>query len=92
MSEENFRHDLSRLWAKVIIHDAQVMSDPITHMNRMIQHCAGLLEVLEKVEYALSPDMVFDVAHEMNINQRNINGEALIRCNKALAILHAYKR
>lgn len=91
MSEERFRLDLARLQAALAIADAQVMANPKKYLSRMSRHCVDLLDVLERVEHALSPDIVFDFAEERNMRPADINGEALIRCNAAKRVLRDYK-
>lgn len=92
MSQEKFRQDLAKFHALVAISDARIMSDPLPHLNRMSEHCCELWEVLNKLEYALSPDFIFDYCQGTPLEPSNIQGEALIRCNKALEILKEYKR
>lgn len=92
MSERQFRQDLSRLQALAAIKDAQVMANPQKYLDHMQRHCHELLRVLELVEYALSPDFIFDVWEESDFPEpTDIQGEALIRCNKALEIITQYK-
>ena len=62
----------------------------------MAKKCNELLQLLEEVEYALSPDSVFDfwdsgVDKTAIPRPSDLQGEALIRCNKALDLLHKYK-
>ena len=94
MSEKEFREKLARLTALVAIHDAQVMANPKPYLEEMSKQCGKLLKVLEEVEYALSPDFIYDFWEnqcDKGAIQRpqDIQGEALIRCNKALEVLKA---
>lgn len=96
MKDQEFRQKLARLQALIAIKDAQLMANPKPYLEDMAQRCHELLRVLEDVEYALSPDAVFDF-WDANADKKaiprpiGINGEALIRCNKALAVLHKYR-
>ena len=91
MSEEEFRQKLSKIQAQIATKNAMVMADPLRYLNDMSQHCSDLLNVLDKIEYALSPDIVFDIAMDSSIKPQDINGEAYIRCTAALKIIREYK-
>lgn len=96
MSGEKFQQQLARLRTLVAINDARVMSNPKHYLKKMDKRCNELLQVLEKVENALSPDLVFD-HWEQNCDKNQIpraidfQGEALLRCNTALKILRDYR-
>lgn len=96
MSAEEFRQKLAEMTAKIAIMDAQLMANPKPYLVAMENYCIDLLETLEKVEYALSPDCVFDFWDE-NCNKKiiqrpnDIQGEAYIRCTKALEVLQEYR-
>lgn len=90
------REDLARLKAKVAIMDAKVMANPKPHLERMSSQCIELLQVIEDIERALSPDSVFDFWDKSADKDAfplpvDINGEALIRCNAALAVIREYR-
>tara|TARA_B100001989_G_C24224225_1_gene309391 strand:- start:103 stop:399 length:297 start_codon:yes stop_codon:yes gene_type:complete len=96
MSEREFRERLAKLRTLIAINDAKIMANPKPYLEDMSRRCGELLDVLEKVEYALSPDFIFDVWNECANKEaiqrpQDINGEALIRCNKALDVLREYK-
>lgn len=97
MSENDFRQKLARLQTLIAIRDAQVRADPLKYLREMEGQCVELLKVLDDVKYALSPDCVFDFWQQecdgFQIRRpADIQGEALIRCNKALGILQTYQR
>ena len=92
---EKFRQDLAKLQTAIAIRNAQILSNPMPHLQKMDEHCYKLLRVLDDVKYALSPDYVFDF-WDQNCDKKqlqnpmSIQGEALLRCNKALEILDNY--
>lgn len=96
MKDKEFRMMLARLTAQVSINDAIVMSNPKKYLLEMREHCNSLLKVLDDVDRALSPDIVFDFWDE-NCDKKqiprpiDIQGEALIRCNAALKVLREYR-
>lgn len=94
MGEREFRMKLAKFRADLAIREAQLIANPLPALKEMESHCVELLRVLEDVKYALSPDLIFDV-HEENSDRlhspNDIQGEALIRCNKALKILNNYQ-
>ena len=92
MNEKEFRETFAKFQVMIATKNAQVMSNPLPHLQAMEERCSHLLQVLEKVEYALSPDIVFDKATSMGIEPIDFQGEALLRCNEALKILLDYKR
>ena len=95
MKEEG-RNVLSRLVALVAIRDAQVIANPLPYLDQMAAKVTELQELLEAVEYALSPDCVFDF-WDKNVDKNAIprpidfQGEALLRCDKALSLLQEYR-
>ena len=96
MNDTEFRQKLAKLQAKLAIHDAQVMANPKPYLEMMYRECMRIIKVLDEVEYALSGAAVYDFWEE-HVDKKaipqpaNIQGEALIRCNKALDILRSYK-
>ena len=91
MSDRDMRELLAQLTAKLATHKAMVLADPEPWLDKMAKHIEELLIVLHKVEYALSPDLVFDTANEMGIRPVDFQGEALVRCNAALDVLRKYR-
>lgn len=91
MSERDFKTQLAELRIKLALSKAKVLSDPEPHINKLMGHCSELLKTMEEIEYALSPDIIFDVAMANVMNPCDIQGEALIRCNEALRIIRKYK-
>jgi hypothetical protein len=91
MSDREMREMLAQLIAKLAMHKAMVLADPEPWLDKLAKHSGELLAVLREVEYALSPDMVFDTANEMGIRPVDFQGEALVRCNKALGVLRKYR-
>ena len=92
LNDTEFRMKLAELRTKMIIGDLEVKANPKKYLQEMSAYCNKLLKVLDEVEYALSPDIVFDVANNYDMRPMDIQGEAYIRCNKALEILSKYKR
>lgn len=96
MSDTEFRQRLARLQALIAIKDAQLMANPKPYLEDMGKRCHELLTVLDEVERALSPDCVYDFWDE-NADKAaiprptDIQGEAYIRCNKALDVLRKYR-
>lgn len=91
MADRELRELLAKLTAKLATNRALVLANPEPYLDQLTKHSGRLLRVLRDVEYALSPDMVFDVANEMGIRPIDFQGEALIRCEKALAVLREYR-
>lgn len=96
MSDIEFRQKLAELTARIAIMDAQVMANPKKYLEEMSAHANRLIKVLDDVEYALSPDMVYDF-WELNCDHsaiprpQDLNGEAMIRCNAAKDVLRRYR-
>jgi hypothetical protein len=86
-----FRQKLAKLQSLVAIKNAQVLANPIPYLEDMSERCVILLKLLEEVEYALSPHIVFDFAQENSMEPMDLQGEALIRCNKAKQLIRDYK-
>lgn len=96
MSEKETREQLAKLRALVAIKDAQVMANPKLYLEDMARMCQELLDVLEAVDRALSPAVVFDYWEENADKDAisspgDIQGEALIRCNKAREAIRQYR-
>ena len=92
---EDDKKALARLTTQLAISNAQISANPFPYIDKLTKELIRLLKVLESVEYALSPDYVFDFWNENDDksairNPIDIRGEALIRCNKALEILRIY--
>lgn len=97
MSDTEFRQRLAKMQALLAINDAKLMANPKPCLEEMAKRCNRLLRVLDEVDRALSPDCVFDFwgnhADEYHMSQpSDVNGEALIRCNKALEVLRKYRK
>lgn len=92
MRDIEFRRLLSKLQAGVAINNAKIISNPIPYIEEMSKRCHEVLEVLDKVEEALSQVPVIEAAAKMGIEPRDLKGEALIRCNKASKVISQYKR
>jgi hypothetical protein len=95
MGKKEFMKTFARLQAVLAINDARLMSNPKPYLENMAKQCNELLAVLHEVEYALSPDCAFDFwdAHadkKAIPRPTDLQGEALIRCNKALEVLRKY--
>lgn len=96
MKDKEFRMMLADLTAKIAVKDAMVMANPKRYLEEMQDYCHSILKVLEDVDHALSPDVVFkfwDENCDKNQIPRpiDIQGEALIRCNAALKVLREYR-
>lgn len=91
MADKAFRELLSRLSAELAVRKALVLADPEPYLCQLSKHSERLLIALRDVEYALSPDVVFDVANDMGIRPIDFQGEALVRCNKAREVLRKYR-
>ena len=94
--EQEFRQSLARLQAAVAIRNAQVMANPLKYLNEMNDYCNELLGLLDKVEYALSSNFIFDLWDQsfdktQITRPEDINGEASFRCSEALRVLSEYK-
>lgn len=97
MNDTEFRQQLAKLKTQLAINDAKLMANPKPYLEDMGRRCSEVLKVLEEVEYALSSDYIFDVWNN-NVNKQmierpgDIQGEAYIRCTKALEVLDTYKK
>lgn len=93
MSDIEFRQKLARLQAMLAINKAKVLSNPEPFINDLIERCTKLLQVLDDIDYALSPDCAFDwaMSHEPPIKPVDLQGEALIRCDAALKVINEYR-
>ena len=83
---------MARLRTLMAIKDAQIRADPIPHLTMAYDELYRARKCFEEIEYALSPDCVFDVAIESNIKPVDIQGEAYFRCTKALDVIREYTR
>ena len=96
MKDQYFKEMLARLQALIIINDARVMTNPKFYLDEMYQRSVELLKVFDEIEYALSSNYVFDY-WDCNFNKDivprpiDVQGEALIRCNKALEVIGEYR-
>ena len=96
MSTEELRRKRAELSQKLTMLDEELGHDPKQYLFALEHYCIDLLETLEKVEYALSPDYFLDF-WDKNCNKKVIErpedfqGEALIRCDKALEVLQEYR-
>jgi hypothetical protein len=93
--EEEFRSQVASIAAKIAIKEAQIMANPLKYLESMNKRCNEVLKVLQDVEYALSPDLVFDIwsegAFDNQIKPIDIQGEAYLRCNAAKEVLRKYR-
>ena len=81
---------MARLMAMAEIKEAQIKANPIPYLQKAYEELAAARECFEKIEYALSPDIIFDIADDSNIKPTNINAEAYIRCEKAKEVIREY--
>ncbi len=78
------------------VEDAQLMGNHEAYLGDMLKRYLRLLGVLDDIEYALSPDFVFDFWNE-NVDKDKIprptdlQGGAIIRCKKAMEVLREYR-
>lgn len=93
MIAEELRRKRAELSQKLEILDEKLGYNPRQYLFVIERAYIDLLETLEKVEHALSPDCVFDFWDDKKIIQRpnDIQGEAYIRCTKALEVLQEYR-
>jgi len=95
MSKSNAGERLAKLQALVAIKDAQVMANPKPYLEELAQECSEIFRVLEEVDRALSPAVVLEYWEE-NADKKaipkpdDIQGEALVRCNKARQVIKSY--
>ncbi len=96
MNVEDLRRKRAELSQKLAKLDFELGNDPKQYLFAIEHAHIDLLETLEKVEYALSPDCIFDFWDE-NCDKKtikdpgSIQGEAHIRCQKALEVLQEYR-
>lgn len=96
MSTEELRIKRAELSQKLAMLDEELGHDPKQYLFALEHYYIALLETLEQVEHALSPDCVFDFWGQ-NCNKKiiesagDIQGEAYIRCQKALEVLQEYR-
>lgn len=83
---------MAKLMAMAEIREAQIKANPIPYLEKAYEELAAARECFEKIEYALSPDIVFDVAGESDIRPTDIQGEAYIRCEKAREVIREYMK
>jgi len=91
MKDKDFANRLAEFTSKRELARIRILSNPEPYIIDLTKRCGELLHVLRQIEYALSPDMVCDVAFDMDIKPIDIQGEALIRCNRAKKLLEDYK-
>jgi len=87
----NFNKIYSRLRDYCEQQDKQIREDPVPFLNKAYDEMNKLRELLEKIDYALSPDYVYDCSIELNLSQPDINTEAYTRCSKAQDLLDEYR-
>lgn len=84
---------LSQLTAQLAINDARVRSDPLPYLQEAHHLVSETRELLEQLEWVLegmdSFDMIQDIAPKMA--PVDFNGEALLRCQKALRMIREFK-
>lgn len=93
-TERGFLERIASLEACIAVAKAQVLADPIPHLRQMIDRCNLMMRVLEDVDYALSPDSVFDYweqSADKITKPQDINGEAYLRCSRAKKVLREYR-
>lgn len=90
--DKEYLEIMARLQTLAAISKAKIDADPKTHIKIISKRLIEMIELVERVEYALSPDLIFDIAQEAETKPANINAEALIRCNHALEEIHRFKR
>jgi len=91
---KEFHQKLAKLITINAIEEARIKSNTKHYLVDIDKKYIKLLKVLDDIEYALSSDSVFDYWSENKSefsNPIDIQGEALIRCNKALKILGEYR-
>lgn len=93
---KQFQSALEKLRYLIAIQDHELIENPKPHLVAMERRCCELMKTLEQIEYALSPDCVFDVWQECFDKSQiprpiDVQGEALIRCNKALEVIRNYR-
>ena len=93
MSELSEKHleMLSTLITRCAVSRAQMLANPEPYLEKMATQMYELDKCLHAVQYALSPDVVFDFAEEHSIVPVNsIQGEAHIRCEAALKVIREF--
>lgn len=94
MNEES-RHTLARLYAQLAITEAQVLANPKPIIKRLAEENARLLDLVEKVQQALSPECAFDFWDKECDKKTNpwpidFHGEALLRCKAAKKLISEF--
>jgi len=97
MDDLTFKENLAQLYTRRAIDRIQVLANPEPYLDRLAERCCQLQSILEEVDRALHPDTVFDywldhADHSAIPRPVDIQGEALIRCNRALRVLDKYRR
>jgi len=83
---------MAKLMAMAEIKEAQIKANPIPYLAKAYEELAAAKECFEKIDYALSPDLVFEIANESAIKATDINGEEYIRCEKAKEVIREYMK
>lgn len=91
---KDFKSTLDRLRYLIAIAERDVIENPLPHLQKAEKQMQEIMDLLEKVDYALSPDYVYDVWEEeykdSGMRPMDIQGEALFRCNKAKKLIAEY--
>lgn len=96
MRDQELRIKLAEIRSALAIKDSQIVANPIPYLNEMSSRTNEILKLLDDVEHALSPDYIFDywsayVNKDMIPRPIDLQGEALLRCNKAIELIQNYR-
>lgn len=87
----SFDQRMARLTALVALGEAAFKADPLPVLRAAQREMIELRKVLDRVDHALSPDIVFETAEHLHVRPSNIQGEAYIRCEAAKKVLREYR-
>lgn len=91
MNDTEFRMTLAKLQAAMATRKAQILANPEPYLRKLEEHSVRLLKVLDRIDYALSPDVIFDTAMAMEIDPDYFEGKASLQLMKARQILSDYR-
>lgn len=82
---------LAGLRARVAINNARVRSDPLPYLMKADESITEVLMMLDDLERALSPDIIFDFGLEMELRPQDIRGQDTIKLSAVRKVIREYR-
>ena len=90
-NSEEFERVFRELQEKLARSYTEKFFDPTPCLEQAYKAMNKMRKLISDIDYALSPDLKFDLSQQYQIQPRNFEGESIAQIKKIRAAMHEYR-